>query len=76
MRSTGISACAGLLFYGLLFARPVPAQTVGSQEKTGPAIGTKAPAFTLKDQTGKERSLEEFLKKRKVAIVFYRSANW
>jgi cytochrome oxidase Cu insertion factor (SCO1/SenC/PrrC family) len=45
-------------------------------EKTGLAVGTKAPAFNLKDQNGKERTLEEFLKKGKVAIVFYRSAGW
>jgi cytochrome oxidase Cu insertion factor (SCO1/SenC/PrrC family) len=46
------------------------------EEKTGLKVGTKAPAFTLKDQAGKERSLEEFLKKGKVALVFYRSASW
>ncbi|CAN5238256.1 hypothetical protein BH10PLA2_BH10PLA2_03220 [soil metagenome] len=42
----------------------------------GPGIGGKAPAFTLKDQDGKERSLDELLKKGKVALVFYRSASW
>jgi len=45
-------------------------------EKTGLENGAKAPAFTLKDQAGKERSLDEFLKKDKIALVFYRSANW
>jgi cytochrome oxidase Cu insertion factor (SCO1/SenC/PrrC family) len=44
--------------------------------KTGLKVGTKAPAFTLKDQNGKERSLDEFLKKGKTALVFYRSASW
>jgi hypothetical protein len=44
--------------------------------KTGLKEGTKAPAFLLKDQTGKERSLEEFVKKGPVALVFYRSASW
>jgi hypothetical protein len=46
------------------------------EEKTGLKIGTKAPAFKLKDQTGKERTLDEFVKKGKVALVFYRSASW
>ena len=46
------------------------------EEKTGPKVGAKAPAFTLKDQNGKERTLDEFLKKGKVALVFYRSASW
>ena len=45
--------------------------------KTGLKVGAKAPAFALKDQSGKERTLEEFLKAHdKVAIVFYRSAAW
>ena len=50
--------------------RPVP------EEQTGLKVGTKAPKFTLKDQDGKERSLDEFLGEGKVALVFYRSADW
>ena len=46
------------------------------EEQTGLKVGEKAPGFTLKDQEGKERSLDEFLKKGKVALVFYRSADW
>ena len=45
-------------------------------EKTGVKVGEKAPEFALKDQNGKERALDEFLKKGKVALVFYRSASW
>jgi hypothetical protein len=45
-------------------------------EKTGLQVGEKAPAFTLKDQNGTERSLDKFLKKGTVALVFYRSASW
>jgi hypothetical protein len=40
------------------------------------AVGAKAPAFTLNDQKGEERTLEDFLTKGKVALVFYRSARW
>ena len=43
---------------------------------TGPKVGEKAPSFTLKDQDGKERTLDELVKKGKVALVFYRSADW
>jgi thiol-disulfide isomerase/thioredoxin len=39
-------------------------------------IGANAPKFTLKDQKGEERSLDEFVKRGKVALVFYRSADW
>jgi cytochrome oxidase Cu insertion factor (SCO1/SenC/PrrC family) len=46
------------------------------EEQTGLKVGAKAPTFTLKDQEGKERSLDEFLAKGKVALVFYRSADW
>jgi cytochrome oxidase Cu insertion factor (SCO1/SenC/PrrC family) len=46
------------------------------EEQTGLKVGEKAPKFTLTDQAGKERSLDEFLGKGKVALVFYRSADW
>jgi cytochrome oxidase Cu insertion factor (SCO1/SenC/PrrC family) len=46
------------------------------EEQTGLKVGAKAPKFILKDQEGKERSLGEFLAKGKVALVFYRSADW
>ncbi len=45
------------------------------QDKTGLQVGAKAPAFALKDQNGKIRTLDEF-KKGNVALVFYRSAGW
>jgi cytochrome oxidase Cu insertion factor (SCO1/SenC/PrrC family) len=51
-------------------AKPAP------DEQTGLKAGVKAPKFTLKDQEGKDRSLDEFLGKGKVALVFYRSADW
>jgi cytochrome oxidase Cu insertion factor (SCO1/SenC/PrrC family) len=51
-------------------AKPAP------EEQTGLKVGEKAPKFTLKDQQGMGRSLDEFLKKGKVALVFYRSAGW
>jgi cytochrome oxidase Cu insertion factor (SCO1/SenC/PrrC family) len=62
----------------LALALTNPAWTAdkASEEKTGLKVGVKAPAFTLKDQNGQERTLEEFLKKGKVALVFYRSAGW
>jgi cytochrome oxidase Cu insertion factor (SCO1/SenC/PrrC family) len=46
------------------------------EEHTGLKVGEKAPRFTLKDQQGAERSLDDLLKKGKVALVFYRSADW
>lgn len=48
--------CLGLLAAVVTAADPAP------EEKSGLKAGTKAPAFTLKDQSGKERSLAEFTK--------------
>ena len=45
-------------------------------EKTGLPIGSKAPAFTLKDQNNRDVSLDTLLKKGPVALVFFRSADW
>ena len=38
--------------------------------------GSKAPSFKLKDQHGRNQSLEAMLKDGKVAVVFHRSASW
>lgn len=53
----------------------VPAMTFAA-DAPGLKPGAKAPAFKLKDQAGKERSLESLLEKGSVALVFYRSASW
>ncbi|MFP6597064.1 MAG: hypothetical protein VCC01_06370 [Candidatus Hydrogenedentota bacterium] len=46
-------------------------------EMTGLKVGEKIPDFTLKDQNGKEHSLEGLLaKKGTTVLVFHRSANW
>ncbi len=47
-----------------------------SEAQAGLQVGAKAPKFSLRDQEGKDRSLDEILKKGKVALVFYRSADW
>jgi cytochrome oxidase Cu insertion factor (SCO1/SenC/PrrC family) len=64
------------LAVGLALATTAPAADPPPEEKTGLKVGEKAPAFKLKDQAGKERTLEEFVKQGKVALVFYRSAGW
>jgi peroxiredoxin len=47
-----------------------------SPENTGLPIGHVAPAFTLKNQSGNDVSLEALLKRGPVALVFHRSAGW
>ena len=59
-----------MLAAALLAADPPP-------EKTGLAVGAKAPDFALKDQAGRERKLADVLAEREfTAIVFHRSAKW
>jgi cytochrome oxidase Cu insertion factor (SCO1/SenC/PrrC family) len=57
-------------------ARPQGQAKPAPEERTGPRVGERAPRFTLKDQEGQGRSLDDLLKKGKVALVFYRSADW
>ncbi len=42
----------------------------------GLEVGQKAPPFALTGQDGKEHTLGELTEKGKVALVFYRSADW
>ena len=72
-----LATIAGLALLGPLSA--TFAQNTGSpadDQFTGLKVGTKVPDFTLKDQEGNDRTLAEMLKKGKVALVFYRSADW
>jgi peroxiredoxin len=64
------------LLAAALLATPLEAAEEAAPVEIGLHIGARAPAFTLKDQNGKEVSLEALLKKGPVALVFYRSADW
>jgi cytochrome oxidase Cu insertion factor (SCO1/SenC/PrrC family) len=64
------------VYVALALTNPGWTADKASEEKTGLKVGVKAPAFTLKDQNGQERTLDEFLQKGKVALVFHRSAGW
>jgi cytochrome oxidase Cu insertion factor (SCO1/SenC/PrrC family) len=74
MRIYSTSAAACTVVLGVLAATNAANQPPDS--KTGLKVGAKAPAFKLQDQNGKESELDEFLKKGKIALVFYRSASW
>ena len=45
-------------------------------EMTGINVGEKAPDFTLTGHDGNEYVLSDLVKKGKVAVMFFRSANW
>ena len=50
------------------------AQNDGYQ--TGPEIGAKVPEFTLPDQTGAMRSLNDLSGPNGLLLIFSRSAGW
>lgn len=52
----------------------VEAQNDGYQ--TGPAVGEKVPDFTLTDQDGRPRSLNELMGPNGLLLNFSRSADW
>ena len=74
MTSKGLAR--SLVACSLLLACAMIAGAPASPEKTGVAIGQKAPSFTLNDQSGRPVSLSALVKKGRVALVFFRSADW
>ncbi|HEX4595291.1 MAG TPA: hypothetical protein VH157_13505 [Bryobacteraceae bacterium] len=42
----------------------------------GPRVGSKMPAFDLRDQDGKAHTLASLLGPKGAVIVFFRSADW
>ena len=71
-----LTAAALLLAVPAVWAQAQGKGKPAPEEQTGLKVGAEAPKFTLKDQEDKERSLDEWLKKGKVALVFFRSADW
>ena len=47
-----------------------------ASDAIGLPVGATAPAFELTDQNGETRSLASLLGSGKLAVVFFRSADW
>ncbi len=73
VRRTAFAACA---IVALGAASAFAQAEKAPDEMTGIKVSEKAPEFTLKDQNGAEVSLADLTKKSRVALIFYRSANW
>ncbi len=73
---TAADLTLSLAAWSMLLAFPMIAAASALPEKSGVALGQKAPGFTLKDQNDREVSLAALLKKGPVALVFFRSADW
>ena len=77
MNPLSIRTAWACLFAGLsLMMSSVSAAEPATPEKSGLAVGKKAPDWTLKDQHGSDQSLSLLIKQGPVALVFYRSADW
>ena len=44
--------------------------------KLGPQVGERVPDFSLRDQTGRTRTLQSLMGPRGLMLVFVRSADW
>jgi peroxiredoxin len=64
------------LLAAMLFSTGLAADQPAIPDEIGLRIGQLAPAFTLKDQFGKDVSLNALLTNGPVALVFFRSADW
>jgi cytochrome oxidase Cu insertion factor (SCO1/SenC/PrrC family) len=64
----------------LLFAADDTAAAIrkllGDAASIGPAAGAIAPVFQLKDQRGREQTLQTLAGPKGLVLVFFRSADW
>lgn len=54
--------------------QPVP--DLGRNMQTGPRVGERIPAFTLKDQNGREQTFNSVRGPNGLVLAFVRSADW
>jgi hypothetical protein len=47
-----------------------------AEQPTGPAVGSRVPAFEALDQNGVSHSLDSLFGPKGAILVFYRSADW
>jgi cytochrome oxidase Cu insertion factor (SCO1/SenC/PrrC family) len=76
IRWFALAATAGLMLWAAPAAWAQATAKPAPEEQTGLKVGAEAPRFILKDQEGNERALDALLKNGKVALVFFRSADW
>jgi hypothetical protein len=69
-----IAITAFMVFLGAAFL--TLAQGADRSQEHGLKVGEKAPEFRLKGADGKEYALADLRAGGKVALVFYRSADW
>jgi len=80
MKLRAIASSAITLLLMLFMGMPVNAQSLQpgriDVSKLGPQVGDRVPDFSLKDQTGKVRTLQSIMGPKGAMLVFVRSADW
>jgi cytochrome oxidase Cu insertion factor (SCO1/SenC/PrrC family) len=80
MKWLAASASKLALLVCLLASLPIAAQSVPRSRidvsKLGPQVGQRVPDFSLRDQTGKVRTLQSIMGPKGAMLVFVRSADW
>lgn len=65
---------------GLKLALPTVALMLNGATVTaqmvGPEVGTRSPAFELRDQSGELRTFEDIAGENGLLLLFFRSADW
>lgn len=80
MKSLVASVFAITMASILLSQTPGPKQSASRQKidvsKLGPQVGERVPDFSLKDQNGREWTLQSIMGPKGAMLVFVRSADW
>jgi hypothetical protein len=74
-----VASMALLLLSGIVVGqetrmRPLP--DLDKNLKTGPAVGSRIPAFEAADQNGRKRTFETLRGPKGLVLLFVRSADW
>lgn len=74
MQRTG--SVSTVLAVTCLAAGVLSSPAAAAAEEVGLGVGEDAPKFSLSDQRGVAHDLDSLLGRGKLAIVFFRSADW
>lgn len=67
---------SGAVSSPLVAEQSAAAASAPDVRKLGPQVGDKLPAFSLRDQTGRARTLESLMGPKGLMLTFSRSASW
>jgi hypothetical protein len=77
--SLSVAVTAMLLLQLPVAARQAPTAVASAAidlQSIGPRVGERVPDFSLRDQSGRERTLKSLTGAKGLMLVFFRSADW